>query len=565
VTTWADANRAFQKYAEIAVELATTDIAALTKLIDCLPQLDETTRTRAILAIRQSTQNASSDVVFELWSKLRDFVQRHRDFQEANWAMKPEQLKPLEELCDAIRPADPVRQVLWLFNSYAPKGGIPKGTDYMGEANRDRNEALSGLLQTKGISAVLELAKSAKLPHLVGGALGQSGASIEMLKEAISLAIEPNSGIPVDFAMVISSLAHEVYGAPWDSWIAEIAGKLELRSATDLILNWSDSRPTWDFVASLSRDIQKEYWTRKRAFRPAKPEDLEFCFGKYEEVGRFTAILDMVGYHEDALSTVQCVRVLQGLLSELSKDKWKMQGVQYEVVHLIQALQQRDDVDVVQLAMLEYQYLPILEFHAEPIALNQLLGTSPEFFVSVISDAFAPATKKEKEISEERRLRARLAYRLLQSMKTTPGFSPDHTDVDHLRSWISKVRTLAKDKDRVVITDEQIGNIIAYSPVDPEDSAWPAKSVRDVIEELAAEGVERGIAISRFNQRGTFRKQLYDGGKQERVFATQYRAWAEDTRNWPRTSALLRRIADDWDHHAKRADTEAELDQLRDG
>jgi len=563
-TTWRDAHLAFQQYAEVAVELAATDISRLTVLIDSLPQLDEATRARVILAIKQSAENVGSDALFELWSKLHDFVQKHRYFQDAKWALGPEQLKPLEELCEAIRPADPVRQIVWLFDDYVPKSGTPKGTDYMGEANRDRSQALQGLLEARGVSSVLDLARTAKFPHLVGVALAQSGAGIEVLKEAITLAIAPNSGVNMDFAMALSSVAHHSHGAPWDGWIAGVVGTLEPRAAADLVLRWADSRQTWGFVASLSPDIQREYWMRKPVFLPPSPEDIEFAFGKYAEVGRFTAILDMVAYHENLLSTTQCVQALQGLMHELGAQPRKMQGVLYEVVHMIQALQQREDVDMGQLAALEYQYLPMLEFQAEPIALNRLLGASPEVFMSVICDAFAPATGEKGEITEERRLRARLAYRLLQSIKTVPGLSPESLDVDYLRSWISQARELAKEKDRAVITDQQIGQILAYAPADDEDGAWPAKAIRDVIEELAAEEIEKGIAICRFNQRGGFSKGLYDGGQQERGLASQYRTWAEATRNWVRTSALLRQIADDWDYHAERADTEAQLDQLRD-
>ena len=54
----------------------------------------------------------------------------------------------------------------------------------------------------------------------------------------------------------------------------------------------------------------------------------------------------------------------------------------------------------------------------------------------------------------------------------------------------------------MVITDQQIGHILASAPADTEDGAWPAKPVRDVIEELAAKEIEKGIAVSRFNQRG---------------------------------------------------------------
>jgi len=564
VTTVADVQNAFGEYANVAVELAGTDISLLTALIDSLPQLDPATRARAILAISSSGQNASSDAVFQLWSKLRDLVQKHRNFQDAAWALRPDQLEPLEELCQEIEPLDPVRQIVWLFDDYTPRAGSPKGQDYIGEANRDRNEALRVLLREHGLSAVLGLARTAKLPHFVGIAVAEATPDLGTLQEAISLAIAANSGVSIDFAMALSAVAYNLHGPAWDSWIGPFATKLEPGTAADLFLRWPDSRKTWDFVGSLSPDIEKEYWSRKWAFRPSSPEDMAFAFDKYVEVERFSAILDMIAYGESLLSTPQCIQVLQGLTRELSKDVRKLQRVQYEVVHMIQALQQRDDVDLGDLAAIEYHYLPVLEFQAEPIALNRLLGTSPQLFISVICDAFSSSSGEKGEITDERRLRARLAYRVLQSIKTAPGFSSGIEDISYLRSWISEVRTLAKEADRAVITDQQIGQVLAYAPSDIEDAAWPSKPFRDLIEELAAEQVERGIALCRFNQRGSFSKGLYDGGKQERALAHQYRNWADVTRNWPRTSALLRQIADDWDRHSTRADSEAELDQLRD-
>jgi hypothetical protein len=97
----------------------------------------------------------------------------------------------------------------------------------------------------------------------------------------------------------------------------------------------------------------------------------------------------------------------------------------------------------------------------------------------------------------------------------------------------------------------------------PAVSLALARKIRDLIEELAADQIEVGIMISRFNQRGSFRKELWDGGNQERCLAQQYRDWAAAVGNWPRTRALLERIAEDWDRQAKRADTEAKLDQVR--
>jgi hypothetical protein len=328
-------------------------------------------------------------------------------------------------------------------------------------------------------------------------------------------------------------------------------------------LRWPDDRKTWDFVAVLSPDIDNEYWRRKWPYRTSSPDDLTFAFNKYMHVGRFSAIVQMVSYSESALSTEQGIQVLKGLIGELNTRSCRLQDVQYEVVHMIQVLQQRNDVNLNDLAAIEYQFLPLLQFHAEPITLNRLLGSSPDLFMSVISDAFSPASGETGEITEERRFRARLAYQLVHSMKTVPGFSAGAEDLNHLRSWISEVRKLAEKADRAVITDQQIGQLLAFAPIDKADQAWPARPIRDLIEELSAEQIELGIAISRFNQRGSFTKALYDGGKQERALATQYRSWADAVGNWPRTRALLRRIADDWDRQGERADSEALLDQLR--
>ncbi len=564
-TTVTDVHHAFRQYEDLAVELAETDMTRLTALVDSLAQLEPHTRERAIAAISASAKNASSDATFQLWSKLRDLVQKHRGFHDADWALKPDQLTPLEDLCREIAPRDPVRQIQWLFDEYTPRAGPSSGQDYVAEANRDRRDALGTLLQEHGLSTVLDLARAAKLPHFVGYALAEAAADLDVLHQAIALATAPGSGIDPDFTMSLSGAAHVLHGPAWDNWIGQFARTLDPGVAASLFFRWEDSHATWDFVGSLTPDIEKEYWNRKRAFRPSSQQDIEFAFDKYVQAGRFSAILEMVAYQESILPTPRCIQVLQGLAHELSKDAWKLQHVQYEIVHMIQALQQREDADLEALGALEYQYLPLLEFQAEPTALNRLLSTSPQLFASVIRDAFRPASGETGEVTDERRSRAGQAYRLLRSVKTVPGFSSGTEDVQYLRSWIFEVRRLAKEADRAVITDQQIGQILAYAPSDVEDHAWPSKPIRDLIEELSADQVEVGIAICRFNQRGAFTKAVYDGGTQERGLASQYREWAEVARHWPRTSALLRRIADDWDAHARRADTEAELDQLRNG
>ena len=105
-----------------------------------------------------------------------------------------------------------------------------------------------------------------------------------------------------------------------------------------------------------------------------------------------------------------------------------------------------------------------------------------------------------------------------------------------MRGWVLEVRRLAIEGDRAEITDQQIGQVLAYAPNDPADGAWPTTSIRGLIEELSSNQIERGISVARYNMRGVFTKGLFDGGNQERALAEQYESWSLLTQKWPRTA-----------------------------
>lgn len=564
-TTRKEMATAFKSYAELAIELADLHPLRLAELVDHLAALEPQTREQAIMSIRSAAGTASAEERYELWTKLRLFTQRHRGFQNAEWALREEYLVPLEALCEEIAPDDPVRRDLWQFNDLVPKMEDRTGGDWVEVANKSRREVVRDILNNRGISGVIALAKAAKEPHLVGYALAEAAPSQETLQALFGSKFTAEAEAHEDFYVAVSGAAHFRFGAAWDDWIAGVATNSDARRGAMLFLRWPDSRDTWDFVQALGPSIDEEYWKMKYPLRQSSDEDLLFAIEKYNLVGRFSASVNLVAYQEQRIPSEMCIRVLRGLVGEINSTKLNRQDTLYAVLHLLQALQERKDIRVEELASIEYQYLPLLQYQGQPVALRQLLKSSPKFFIEVICDVYFPASEKSRgEVSEERRLKARFAYQMLQSMKSLPGFTEDHQDIDFLRKWIAEARDLARKTDREVITDQIIGQVLAYAPADAEDSAWPAKPVRDVVEDCASDEIEKGISISRFNMRGVFRKAMYEGGREERAFAVQYRVWADACASWPRTCTLLRRIADDWERHAEEADTRAELDQRRD-
>jgi hypothetical protein len=113
------------------------------------------------------------------------------------------------------------------------------------------------------------------------------------------------------------------------------------------------------------------------------------------------------------------------------------------------------------------------------------------------------------------------------------------------------------------IGDELIGQTFAHSPKGA-DGVWPAEPVRDLIETIGSRELENSVVIGRLNSRGVTTRGVYDGGRQERDLAQQYRDWSGAVRaKWPRTSRILRSLSDSYERDARREDVRAELDADR--
>jgi hypothetical protein len=184
-------------------------------------------------------------------------------------------------------------------------------------------------------------------------------------------------------------------------------------------------------------------------------------------------------------------------------------------------------------------------------------------FMDAICAVFRPANREPEPVSEGAEKLAVAAYELLTGLQVLPGQSGAEVDYVALSAWCQEVRRIAVEADRVKITDQRIGALLAHAPSSQADGAWPHESVRAVIEHLASDEVERGLAIERFNMRGVYSKGIGEGGEQERVLAKQCQDWAAAMPGCPRTSAMLMGVAESWLREAEREDQSAAKESLR--
>jgi hypothetical protein len=103
-----------------------------------------------------------------------------------------------------------------------------------------------------------------------------------------------------------------------------------------------------------------------------------------------------------------------------------------------------------------------------------------------------------------------------------------------------------------------IGQALVSAPADPDES-WPPEVVRDLFEDLQSDEMEEGFYVEVLNRRGTTSRGLEEGGAKERDLADQYRSDAQRMADrWPRTAAMLRKVAKSYENQAKRNEEQAE-------
>lgn len=153
---------------------------------------------------------------------------------------------------------------------------------------------------------------------------------------------------------------------------------------------------------------------------------------------------------------------------------------------------------------------------------------------------------------------------VLDSWRLMPGFKDDgKLDEKGLIEWVETARQQCSKTKHQIGVDLQIAFMLARAPSDP-DGIWPHIAVRNLIERLNNETIDKHIQVGIYNSRGVVSRGIGDGGRQERELAAKYRKMSGAVRaKWPRTATMLHFIADSYDDDAKQWDVDSELHDLR--
>lgn len=489
---------------------------------------------------------------------------------------KKKNIAKLDKLLAFYSPKDVIERVGWLLSTPWPK--LPQGDrkNYKSqdaEARKLQEEAAREMLDQTTIEDIFKFAYTVQYPGVIGHALGTVVKDKEdpKLLDFMLKNVDKNKLI----IRAYSGARTKIKGANWiENQIERLKeiGKYSDKGAALLFFGLPEERSAWNAVNLHGTNVEIEYWKEASGYSARdNNDDVQFAVKKLLSVKRPGAALELAGNPKVSLPS----SLLQELINALFDiEKFVMRSMdEYHISFIFKQLYDRNELSLIEIAKLEWPFARIFDqIQAEtksPMAIHRLLQNDPAFFAQIVSFYYKPEDRSSdpdqaKLDKKQIENRARGAREVLNSWYLIPGLKETGAiDGKVLRDWIIEARSKCAEAKRATVGDREIAKILSHSPYDL-DGIWPHTTVRDMIEYLNNDVIDRHILTEVRNSRGVVTRSPGEGGRQERELAEKYNAMSEKVKvKWPRTASLLRSIAESYIYEAKREDLETDIRELR--
>lgn len=561
---------------ERCIEDAGEDAQRWSTILAHTSELPPADRERVVAALYSMADHLefATDFKDTIWRTLVDLIGHHREYPDAAWALRHEELGKLDALAARYVPKSVYTRLVGLFQSWTPYGITRRQDDYEGfgaELRRQRMEAIKEIEAEGGFDAIRRLARDAAVPGSVGIALADVGSSRD--EKLLGWLASEDQNL-VSTSMSYFSARYALEGFILITRLLE-RDDLTVDQRARLLLVARDNLPEAWALAAADPELDTGYWA---AFQPlGMGQDFDMmdeAADRLIQAGRYVDVLQLMrmychldedGSRPQAVNLI--VRALDGFLAHQGQSAAARDLSTYDFQQIFDYLEvMREHLEPGDLVRLQWSYLPALGYDAKVPALCESLATNPAEFVGVVCAVYRARPKSDdEEVTEDQADKeqrdasmATNAYRLLTAWDSPPGLVDGVMNAEVLRAWINSTMELLAEGGRSEVGLQHIGQVLGHTPPDP-DGTWPGFVVRDLIEELQLDHIETGLYLQIVNSRGVSSRGLEDGGEQELKLAADYRAKAEAFADEaPRVARLFRRVVGSYESDARRNEEDAE-------
>jgi hypothetical protein len=360
-------------------------------ILELWASFDLTWRSEAVkrLAVFANCLNSSADIE-EIRDELRNLLQKHRNFADAQWAIPERDLEPLDAVFQSLHPTGPEDRHRWLFNPN-PSLLMPNLSWEETQAQLETEQAtaageLLGALSPEGL---VDFARTVSNPHALGMAIMKVGGYDEAKRRVIEIGLLADDDAAADVAVrMLFAVAHargyEEIDRWWERAVAAGWGdRAELR-----IVGVLPATPTtWDRVAARSPSLHRDYWSRVNHWAIPKEANIERVVTELIDAGRAYHAVERLGQHlAQAPAADLIVRALHAALKDAATSApGNAVMFSHHLGLLLDRIEADPSVSEDEVVALEWSYFQVLRYSPRPPrALQRALARNADFFALLV-------------------------------------------------------------------------------------------------------------------------------------------------------------------------------------
>jgi len=542
-------------YADLAIGVAKVDLMHLKELVDQLASLPNPAHSRildhlisdAVLSLPESSR-------LPIWEALVDLVRKHKKFPDAQWVMPPDVISRIEDVAARLAPksVDLLHRRLFSDRDFDLFDETGNFEDQQKNLNLRRQSAIREILNSSQLDGVLRFLRTVASPRTVGVTLGQvDWDGVDNILLPYYLTEQDN--------VLREFTGNFVWGRflykGW-SWVeGVIANDWTTEQKVFLFSFLPFHFETWRRAETLLGEHSAAYWILVNVLPYGPQPFLIEAVEKLVQYDRPKAALSCIGRLVHEKVVFPPALAVKALLDSLHSSEPSGVIDRYSLGDVIKWLQNNPDTSQDDLFAIEWTCLPLLDhdYGGTPKTLEHRLSSDPSFFCEALSIAFKSEKDEEKErkFTEAEKNIAQNAFRLLDGWRQIPGITIEgRFDRDSFEKWLTEVICRTKESGHHGIALNQIGQVLVYSPPDP-DGLWIHRSIAKALDAKDAADMRSGFTIEYFNKRGV---HTFSEGKQELAIANDLHKKADslEETGFTRFATAIRELARNYERDAER-------------
>jgi len=494
---------------------------------------------------------------------LREKIHNHRKYKDSPyWDIPTECIDKFETAFNFIEPDSLIDRYFYLFQSGVyflnHRQYDKEDRDTYKEEDivvkKERKKAILEILEKDGFDSLVELIKKVDLASHIGRILFLISGDKYQKKMLAWLDSE-------DYRLLTCAYSY-ISSMPFDE---DILQGLSVKQKVEILSSLKFDSITFEHLKKQNQEVQKTFWENQNYYYGVEDNDVEYISWIFEQLYIHNQHMKAIDFLSHQLNTIKNKNVeisidfIYKVLIEMNPNEEKLESHSIsEIINFLQDSELKDE----ELRQIEWKYLQLNNFN--PINLEKEIIENPNFFVELISYIYKPKNKKNEDeglTQDQISNRANNSEKLLERVTIFRDYK--NPTFKKLKSWIEEAQKGFIESDRVNIGNREIGKMLSKAP-NGKDKVFPCEIVRDILERFSEDTIGKAFIHGIMYPNG-YRSttRAYDtGGEQEYSLANGYKRDAETLKfSHPITSSLLKELANNYEHEAKREDLRNDINE----